>query len=63
MFAFDNTVLLRGVYTTPLMKDAVVCKKGLESSVEKFSSIIRTQSSNIFVKVHCNYFDKLGNNG
>ena len=63
MFAFNNTTLSRGVYTTPLMKDVVVCKKGLESSVANFNSILRMQGLNIFVKVHCNHFDKLGKDG
>ena len=60
MFMFDNAILLRGVEISPLMKDVVVCKKGLESGVAEFSSIFRTQGLNIFVKIHCNHFDKLG---
>ena len=36
-----------------------MCKKGLESSVAKLSSIIRMQGLNIIVKVHCNHFDNL----
>ena len=63
MFAFDNTILLRGVYTTPLMKNVVVCKKGLKSGVAEFSSIVQTRGLDIFVKMHCNHFDTLGNNG
>ena len=60
VFTFDNIVLLRGVDISPLMKDVMVCKKGLESGVPEFISIFRTQGHYIFVKMQCNHFDKIG---
>ena len=62
MFAFNNAIFLGSINTTPLIKDAMLCKKGLKNSACKFSPIIRTKCFNIFVEMDIYRFNELGEN-